>query len=822
MKNPITCYENCSNGIIVKTEKHSVLVLFLTDNIIRVKYCFSGEISKDRSYAALLTAGPVDNGLYGCEEKQTVTKIIPEIVEDEDNIHLSRWGTRICLNKKDFAVDITNAAGRTVHSDLPGRAYYLDGNNRRYHYVRQQDYDKYYGFGEKTGELNKYKTSLRMYSNDTMGYDPEKADPLYKHIPFFIKLNKSCDSPVGVFYDVTRPGVFDLGREHSNYWDKYIKFCCDSGDLDYYVILGQDIKEIIRRYTDLTGKTILPPYFSLGYMASSMYYTELERDSDKGILEFTEELAKEDLNCDGFHLSSGYTSIGNKRCVFNWNRERFPQPEDFVRAMHDKRIFLSPNIKPALLTSNPLYKEFEEAGAFIRDEAGRPCLESFWGGMASFVDFTSPSGREMWKKYLTKQLIDYGIYYFWDDNNEYEFFNEKAPEKAVLLKPVFANLMAKTAIEALASNESTKDLRPYILSRGGYAGIQRYAQTWAGDNYTSWKALRYNIPTMLGMSLSGVANQGCDVGGFYGPSPDAELFVRWVQNGIFQPRFCIHSCNNDNTVTQPWSYGEEYTEYIRDAFKLRYSLGPYLYSLFYEASTLGDPVMRPMVYEFQQDMKVCEESFDFMLGPFLLVANVLEKGQTERSVYLPEGYAWYDFYTHEKYDGGQTITLPAPMGRIPMLYRAGAILPFTQPGKRMDMENIRELRLLIEPSVNSSFTLYQDDGKTTAYKSGESLTTQIQVESGKDSIHISFNKKGSFKDLTKRIEAALVCEFKGPLKVDINGRKLSCCINKSAFDKLEAAWYFDIARRHLLVKYPNPEDGYMLHVDFAEKDLIGM
>ena len=190
------------------------------------------------------------------------------------------------------------------------------------------------------------------------------------------------------------------------------------------------------------------------------------------------------------------------------------------------------------------------------------------------------------------------------------------------LKSVMSNIMCHITNEAI--HETFDNTRPYVVCRSGHAGIQRYAQTWAGDNLTCWESLKYNIATILGMGLSGVANQGCDIGGFYGPAPEAELLVRWIQNGIFQPRFSIHSTNIDNTVTEPWMYSN-CTEYIRTAIKLRYRLFPYLYSLMERAHETGLPIMEPMCSAFQNDPKCYEEGIDFMFGDSLLVANVVEK-----------------------------------------------------------------------------------------------------------------------------------------------------------------------------------------------------
>ncbi len=192
------------------------------------------------------------------------------------------------------------------------------------------------------------------------------------------------------------------------------------------------------------------------------------------------------------------------------------------------------------------------------------------------------------------------------------------------LKILHSNLMAYTAKQALADVYPGE--RPYIINRAGYAGIQRYAQVWGGDNLTDWRTVKFNIATILGMGLSGCSNMGCDIGGFAGPAPEAELLLRWLQNGIFQPRFCLNSANNDNTVTQPWMY-EENLPYIRAAYQLRYRLLPTLYSLMYESNQNGMPAWRPLFLEFPNDPKCyTDKNLTFMFGKSILVANVVEKG----------------------------------------------------------------------------------------------------------------------------------------------------------------------------------------------------
>ena len=552
----------------------------------------------------------------------------------------------------------------------------------------------------------------------------------------------------------------------------------------------------------------MPTKYSLGYMGSTMYYTELDKDSDKAILQFLDRCKEEGIPCDGFFMSSGYTTgEDGKRYVFNWNHDRFKNPAEFVSKLKEKGAALAPNIKPGMLISHPLYKEFDEAGAYIKDEKEEKSqTDRYWGGQASFVDFTNPKGRELWKKHLKESLVSLGITSIWNDNNEYEINNTEAichfegmKKEVSGLRPIMPNLMALMAKETV--EEVYPNTRPYITNRAGFAGIQRYAQTWAGDNNTSWKSLKFNIPVILGLGLSGVANQGCDIGGFFGPAPEPELFVRWVQNGIFQPRFSIHSCNNDNTVTEPWMY-PSYTKYIRDAIQLRYKLVPYLYSLLFEAATEGSPVMRPLIYEFPEDKKLLEESFDFMIGSSILVANVLEKGAKTRKVYLPEGATWFDWYTKQAYEGGQTIEVEVSLDSIPMFFRSGAIVPICEDLMNIHKDSIEKLNILIEPSQESSFVLYEDDGTTNNYKNGDYLKTTISINN-KDGIKVAFDKEGNYKTKVKEMVVNAFCKDIAPMQVRLEDRKLKMFLGKKEWEASAEGWYYDMEQKTAKIKYEN-------------------
>jgi alpha-glucosidase len=386
----------------------------------------------------------------------------------------------------------------------------------------------------------------------------------------------------------------------------------------------------------------------------------------------------------------------------------------------------------------------------------------FWGGQGSYIDFTSPAGYDWWKNNVRAQLLEYGIASTWNDNNEFEIWDDAArcdgfgaPLPIALARPLQTMLMVRASYEA--QREFRPNERPYLITRSACPGMQRYAQTWSGDNSTSWETLKYNIPMGLGLSLSGMANTGHDVGGFMGLAPSPELFVRWVQNGVFHPRFTIHSWHLDGTVNEPWMY-PKVLPIIRDWIEFRYRLLPYLYSLLFESAQTGHPIIRPMVYAFPRDAHCHTESFDFMLGPNLLVASVLEEGARTRRVYLPQGTDWCDFYTGEWHRGGQAIQVDAPLDRIPLFVPAGGIIPMGKVMRYIGAEpdDVRQVYVFPHPREGrGAFTLIEDDGVTLNYQRGELTQVTLQVIAESNAIELGAQARGNWALPYSRIEFIL-------------------------------------------------------------------
>ncbi|MGQ4002639.1 glycoside hydrolase family 31 protein [Francisellaceae bacterium CB299] len=639
-----------------------------------------------------------------------------------------------------------------ISQDLQTQAYNLDFWSDRgvYHAIKKDPEMMFFGLGEKAGELNRDKKRYEMKSIDPMGYDAESSDPLYKHIPFFIAHNSVSKTSFGIFYDNLSDSIFNFGKEIDNYHGSYISYEAKAGDLDYYFIAGEKVAQVTENFSQMTGKTILPPYWSLYYSGSTMTYTDLP-DAQDQMNNFINDCQQYDIQCGSFQLSSGYTSIGNKRYVFNWNHIKFPDIEKFTKSYANNGIKLCANIKPCLLQDHPKIAEIKAFDGFIYNKQyQKPELAQFWDELGYYLDFTNLKTINWWQNNVTKQLLEKGIESTWNDNNEYEVYNGEATcngfgNKIAIkhIKPVQSLLMTKASYEAQLSFAPNK--RPYLITRAGCAGLQRYAQTWTGDNRTEWKTLKYNLEMSKGLSLSGIYNFGHDIGGFSGPAPDAELFIRWIQHGIFYPRFTIHSWNDDKSVNTPWMYPEALAT-IQKAFALRNEIMPYIYQLCYQAHANAKPIIKPIFYDFENDVKTFQESQDFMIGN-LLIANILEQNQKVREVYLPQGSSWYDYYTGEVYDGGQTIFLNVDIESIPIFVREGTIMPINKAKSGFN-DFDKKIVYKVFPAISFDKTehnIYIDDGETNGYLDGDSGNLLIKLTSKDSVLNVDWQYKGSDK-----------------------------------------------------------------------------
>jgi alpha-glucosidase len=757
--------EQAGNRLTLQSSEGHVAHLFvLEDDIIRVMVLPGGTVRGPRSWA--IAVGQEDVATEGRDRFDLTGFTLPDfrLEEAPDTLTVATRKLRLTLRLTGLYCrwdSMARGEWRAAAADRPTQPYNFGWwDTRVYHYLARSADEMYFGLGERAGVSNRAGQSYRMTNMDAMGYSARTTDPLYKHIPFYITWKRTDRVPLGLFYDTSSDCTFDMGRELDNYHGHYRYFVADFGDLDYYVIGGETIAEVSRRFTWLTGRPAFMPRWSLAYSGSTMSYTDAPNAQER-MGDFLAKCAEHDIPCESFHLSSGYTSIGGNRYVFHWNRQKFPDPQRFVQKYLDHGVRLCANVKPCLLHDHPLFEEAARERLFVHDDQDRPVMVQFWDEVGAYLDFTNPRTLAWWKDHVKSGLLDFGIASTWNDNNEFEIWSDHAfiagfgaARPAREAKVLQTLLMMRASRQA--QQQHTPDKRPFLISRAGAAGMQRYVQTWSGDNYTSWETLKYNLRMGTGLALSGVSNTGHDIGGFSGPKPDPELFLRWVQFGVFLPRFSIHSWNDDGTANEPWMY-PAITPYIRDLIKFRQKLIPYLYDLLWRYHSRYEPMIRPTFYDFPDDDRSFDENDEMLLGADLLVAPVVEAGSLSRRVYLPSGAGWYDFWNGDYFEGGQEVNIPAPWDRPPCLARAGSVIALNLAEQHFNRPADERGFAVFPDRGPGTFTqeCFEDDGDTEAYRAGAYGTWALTVSGAEESLSVEIRRTGSVPAAAGRLTLLL-------------------------------------------------------------------
>ncbi len=705
----------CDDGI-------TCTISLLGGGLVRVTFGHQAGLRLDRTWM-VPAHGADDVPWEGRDRSDVASWPIPRftVTQDADGIKLATDALTLDIALDPFRLTWRLPDGRIFARDRDSHPYSFSRNSAAFaHAQMRHKLDRYYGLGDKTGKLDLHGRRLRIAMRDSLGYDPQSGDPLYKHWPFLLVRDAATEAGYGLFYDNGAEATFDLGCEHDNYFGSYRSYAARDGDLDFYLILGPHLRDVTPKFLSLTGRTALPPRWSLGYAQTAMAIADAP-DAQTQMETFIDRCAAEDVPVSAFHLGSGYSMIGPRRYVFTWNRDKFPDPPGLMRRFHDAGMHVVANIKPCLLDDHPSYAAAEAAGAFIGDATTKnPVSAQFWDGEGAYLDFTSRTGIAFWQDGLAREILGPGIDAGWNDNNEYSLPDESAtcdgfgrPVPLELVRGVQALLMTRATLER--QRDAAPGIRPFTVTRAGCPGVQRYAQSWSGDNTTSWDSLRWNLRTGLQMSLSGLHNTGHDIGGFAGPVPSPELLVRWTQAGVVHPRFLMNSWKPDGITTSPWLHSSALPA-IRSAIRLRYRLLPTLYSLMHRAHTEGVPIIRPTFLDFD-DPRCAEDCDELMLGPFLLAAPVVAAGDRARALYLPDGVeSWFDFHTEEMLPAGADAILAAPLDRLPLAVPSGALVPMTDAAEDFSCLHDEPSRCVrIFPGIAdgaSGFVLVEDDGIT--------------------------------------------------------------------------------------------------------------
>lgn len=666
--------------------------------------------------------------------------------------------TRIDIQADPLALTVSfcDSEGRwsKVLQDRPMAAYrHLPGRGLMQHAQTRPLDALHLGLGDKAGPIDRTGRRFRCLQTDALGYNAETSDPLYKHVPWFITGN-AATGYCGLFYDTMAECVFDFGAEHSNYHKHYRLVESHEQALVYYIVFGPSLKEIVPRFQQLVGKPHLQPRWASGFAFTSMHHADAE-NAQSVMQNFVEQCEERDIPLSALHSGSGYTTRADgRRYVFTWNTDKFPDRTSFFEQLQQAGLYSCANIKPVLLTEHPLFDEVAAFNGFITDGDGNPAIEMFWGGPGASLDFSNPATVAWWQKEVKEQVLGAGFTATWNDNNECEIWDENArlhgfgkSLTAMDARPLQALLMTRASFEA--AKELEPDRRPYTITRAGPVGIARYAQTWSGDNETSWHTLKWNLANGLSLSLSGFPLHGHDIGGFVGPKPDAELLCRWFEMMALHPRAVMNSWKpqEEDPASLPWMH-ESVEDLIRETLNMRCQFIPWLYHLGWQAHVTGVPVVTPMLYYFDDDQ--CQRDMSqFMLGETVLVAPIVEAGATGRAVYLPvSDGGWYQWRPDAGteagwYAGGEVVTADAPLGSLPIFIRAGAILPIATGwdiARPHDATEITLTHFALPDDGTSQQELFYDDGLTWKYQSEQGGNLQVTVESTAEEVRLNIRE----------------------------------------------------------------------------------
>ncbi|MGH3090004.1 MAG: TIM-barrel domain-containing protein, partial [Rubrobacteraceae bacterium] len=622
---------------------------------------------------------------------------------------------------EDLGMGFFRTAGSDVFTKPLGDAVKL--------HKRREEGERFFGCGERTGGLEKTGSHQVFWNVDPPSGHTASFNNIYSSVPFTLSMRDG--KAHGLLFDNTHRVEFDLGKKNA----EHATYEARGGDLVYYVFCGPTPRRVLERYTQLTGRTPMPPLWSLGNQQCRWSYETADE-----VREIANQFRQRDIPCDVVYFDIDYMD-GYR--VFTWNDEDFPEPEKLISDLKQDGFRVVTIVDPGVKVDEnySVYTEGREHDFLCKTVEGDEYNNVVWPGMCAFPDFTNAEAREWWGE-NHRTLLDAGVAGIWCDMNEPSLFvprQSTMPDDVVhpgdgeakfhaQIHNTYGSLMAKATREGLL--KLRPEGRPFVISRAGYAGLQRHAMQWTGDNSSWWEHLWMCMPQLQNLGLSGIAWAGVDIGGFFDDS-SGELLARWTEFGVFQP-FCRNHSAKGTISQEPWSFGEPYETVCRRMIKLRMRLLPYLYTLFEECHRTGAPILRPLLFEYPEDETTYALDDEFLLGDALLVAPITRPGIDHRSVYLPEG-TWFHFWTGEKFYGKQHILAHAPLGQPTIYVKANEAIPMG-PDKNHTGENLdAPITYLVYPAEGSGESaLYEDAGDGFTHENGEYARRKVSCERSGD------------------------------------------------------------------------------------------
>jgi alpha-glucosidase len=733
-----------NNQLEVNVSDGTYMIHWFTPEIVETTFMPTGETALSKSHAVVLQS-----------KKPKV-----HFSEDINHISLKSSGIEVNISKSPFQISY-RYKDKPIISEKAG--YVKNDSLETIQFNLTKD-EVLYGGGARALGMNRRGNRLQLYNKAHYGYETES-----KLMNFTLPIVLSSKKYM-LHFDNAPIGFLDLDSRSDN----TLTYETISGRKTYQVIVGDSWYDIVDNYTDLTGKQPMLPRWVLGNFSSRFGY-----HSQKETLETINAFRDEEIPVDAIILDLYWFGKELKGTMGNlaFDTDSFPNPKQMVKELHSKNVETILITEPFILTTSNRWKEAVKENILAKDSTGNPATYDFYFGNTGLIDIYNPKGKQ-WFKNIYKDLSDLGVNGFWGDLGEPEVhpsWVQHATGSADEVHNIYGHDWAKLVYES--NLEANPNQRPFILMRAGYSGSQRYGMVpWSGDVNRTWGGLQSQPEIALQMGMQGISYMHSDLGGFAGANLDDELYIRWLQYGVFQPIYRPHA--QEDVPSEPVFRSDAAKALAKIAIELRYQLLPYNYNLMAQNHMKGTPLMRPLFFEEADNEKLYDYSETYLWGKDILVSPVLEAGKKEQEVYFPKGSNWYDFYTGEKFEGGQTKMVQLNTNYIPTYVRAGAFIPMAKPmqsTKEYDA-NLIELHYYHDDSITSrERQFFFDDGKTVnSVEKGDYQILEFEAKTKGNWLEIEFEvEKGSiYSSETKSVELAIHNLHEEPKRIKTNGQKV--------------------------------------------------
>jgi alpha-glucosidase len=749
------------DGVDIRSDSWIMRVTALSDDILRVRAAAVGDLPEDASWAV--------------PEEMRGRSVHVTVKQNADGVDFKTATLAVRIQRSPLRLIVSDAAGHVISADAPTRAVNVVNSGFMLRKELTQK-EHIFGLGDKTGPLDRRGQAFTLWNTDAYRFQ-ESTDPLYKSIPFFLSAGGPGGS-YGILLDNTWRSWFDFGKQDP----QTLVFGAAGGPVDYYLIYGPTVHRVVERYTELTGKPPLVPAWALGFQQSR--YSYMSAAEVHGI---ADRLRAERLPADVIWLDIDYQ---DRNRPFTTNPATFPDLPALAQGLRQQglRLVAITDLHIAAAPDQG-YVPYDSGIAgehFLKRPDGSLYVGQVWPGPSVFPDFTRQETRAWWGS-LYRDFVAAGIAGFWNDMNEPSIF--ETPTKTMPLdtqhrigEPGFAPRTASHAeihnvygmLNSRATFEGQRQLAPderaFVMTRASYAGGQRYAATWTGDNSSTWNHLKLSISMLLNLGVSGFAYSGADVGGFIG-APSPELMTKWIEIASFTPIFRAHS-EKGTPRKELWVDGTQQLGIRRQFIEQRYRLMPYLYALADENARTGAPLMRPLFYDFPDALDTpCDQPTAFLLGDRLLVAPppTLESPQ-DYQICLPAG-RWYDYWTGEPV--AQVLSVTPALDRLPVFVRAGAILPGQALVQSTSETPQGPLSLDVYPGDDCRGTIYADDGHSMAYTRQDYLRQRVRCVQSDAGIDVDFDaREGRFQPWWRQVTVR-VHHWTGGARAFLDGKHIA-------------------------------------------------